>query len=92
MGGTKVGGNPTTIAAAASQLHKAKTSVETRPAGITSSTRQGETGAGDAVLSAALARFNAAYGQFVSDVGIELNALATLADSSAADLNKAGGE
>ena len=91
MGGTKVGGDPTTIGEAARQFHTTKSSVHKHPHGIAAATRQGESGCGDAHLAAALARFNAAYGQFVNDVGIELNALATLTDSVAADLRKAGG-
>lgn len=92
MGGKKVGGNPTVIGEAARALHARRTSVDTRPAGITTATGRAAGGCGDAHLSAALQRFGAAYGQFTGDVGTELNALATLADSASSDLHLAGGE
>jgi hypothetical protein len=92
MAGSKVGGSPAVISEAARGLHSAHAEVRTRPAGIGSATGQGATGCGDAHLATALSRFNAAYGQFVSDVAVELAALAVLADSASADLNKAGGE
>ena len=92
MGGTKVGGNPTVIGQAAHDLHATRTTVATRPTGITAATAQGAGGCGDAHLSAALNRFGAAYAQFTEDVGTELHALATLADSASSDLHRAGGE
>lgn len=90
MGG--VGGNPTTIGGAATQLLSCATSVADRPHGIDSATAQGEAGVGHPDLGSALGRFGAAYSQFSTDVGAELKALGTLAESAAADLNKAGGE
>jgi glucokinase len=86
-----VGGDPVSIAAGGAQLSSTGKSVATRPWGISSAQSAGSPASGGSPVDAALARFAAAYGEFVGDVALELAALGAVAASTAGDLNVAGG-
>ena len=89
--GNPVGGDPASIEAAGARLHRTSGAVGDRSGAIHRATSDAGGACDDARLAGALARFGAAYGQFTTDVGVELRALGTLVSSTGADLRTAGG-
>jgi hypothetical protein len=85
--GGYAGGDPDSIGAGGAQLLRAAGSIGSRATGVDRVGARGGPACGSSPVAAALARFVAAYSQFVTDVGIETTALATLAGNAATDLH-----
>jgi hypothetical protein len=86
-----VGGSPSCIASGADALGNAATAVKSASAPITTYCNAAGAACGDAHIDGALTRFASALGTYIADLGLQLDAASTLAQSGSHDLITAGG-